>query len=62
MKLEDDLDESYIAILPIGETVENMKNINLFHYCQDLRFPVELRMKIHYPETKGVNGLGAKLG
>ncbi|WP_061100580.1 ATP-binding protein [Enterococcus faecalis] len=62
LKLEDDLDESYIAILPIGETVENMKNINLFHYCQDLRFPVELRMKIHYPETKGVNGLGAKLG
>lgn len=62
LKIEDELGESYVSFLPVGKFPDNMKNLNLFQFVQDLRFPVELRMKLHYPEVKGVNGVSTKLG
>ncbi|EGP4752008.1 ATP-binding protein [Enterococcus faecium] len=62
LKIEDELGESYVSFLPVGKFPDNMKNINLFQFVQDLRFPVELRVKLHYPEIKGVNGVSTKLG
>ncbi|STD81596.1 hypothetical protein [Enterococcus gallinarum] len=61
LQLEDELGTSYLALLPIGETPENMRNCDLFQFAQDLSFPAELRMKIHYPRLKGQGGIGLKL-
>lgn len=61
LQLEDELGSSYLALLPIGETPENMRNCDLFQFAQDLSFPAELRMKIHYPRLKGQGGIGLKL-
>ena len=38
LQLEDELGTSYLALLPIGETPENMRNCDLFQFAQDLSF------------------------
>ena len=38
LQLEDELGSSYLALLPIGETPENMRNCDLFQFAQDLSF------------------------
>lgn len=62
LKIEDELGESYLSILPIGTFPENMSNMNIFQFAQDLNFPVEFRMKLHYPELGGSQGLQMRAG
>lgn len=62
LKIEDELGESYLSILPIGSFPENMSNMNIFQFAQDLSFPIEFRMKLHYPELGGSQGLQMRVG
>lgn len=62
LKIEDELGESYLSILPIGNFPDNMSNMNIFQFAQDLNFPVEFRMKLHYPELTGSQGLQMRAG
>ena len=62
LKVEDELGESYLSILPIGTFPENMSNMSIFQFAQDLNFPVEFRMKLHYPELGGSQGLQMRAG
>ena len=62
LKIEDELGESYLSILPIGNFPDNMSNMNIFQFAQDLNFPVEFRMKLHYPELMGSQGLQMRAG
>lgn len=62
LKIEDELGESYLSILPIGNFPDNMSNMNIFQFAQDLNFPVEFRMKLYYPELTGSQGLQMRAG
>ncbi|WP_137665532.1 ATP-binding protein [Enterococcus hulanensis] len=62
LKIEDELGESYLSILPIGNFPDNMSNMNIFQFAQNLNFPVEFRMKLHYPELMGSQGLQMRAG
>lgn len=62
LKIEDELGKSYLSVLPIGNFPDNMSNMNIFQFTQDLNFPVEFRMKLNYPELSGSNGLQLRAG
>lgn len=61
LSLSDDLGTTYLSFLPIAELPENMSQVDLFQFGQDLPFPCELRLKVHFPPLKGSVKMSSKV-
>lgn len=48
IKLQDELGESYCAILPVAELPANTSGLDLFPFGQNCPFPVEMHVKVKF--------------
>lgn len=60
LKLTSVEGESWMAVLPIGDTPLNMAFMHVGETIQNLPFPVELRFKLQFQDIKGSVGIEGK--